>query len=146
MAALSKTKPPRDYPNMNAVLALSLTLDLRPRVVAGATQPVPGSSSGLRLNTPVAIGTIPAGSFLVASGVSVKAATTGAATIDIGTEAAPTKYFAATPLNATAYLEGNSTTLGVVDAETVVYATLKGSADLSNGLAKVVIAYYAKND
>ena len=102
-------------------------------------------SALLKFNVPVVIGTIPARSFVQGMTWHVAKATTNACTLDVGTKAAPTKWLAAGPLNAIARNDAAATTYGYIgDADTPVYATLKGNADPAGGIFSFLIYYYPK--
>jgi hypothetical protein len=139
-------KPARDYPNQNSLHGMAITYDSRPVSIIGAPAPITPSTL-LKLNTAVPIGTLPARAFVTGLDWSVAAASTGAATLDLGTIAAPTKWLTAVPLNAIAIGAAAAATLGyVANVDTVVVATLKGSADLSNAVFKFLLSYYSKAD
>jgi len=145
MVVTSPLKPPpaRDYPNINALNGIRYFFDATPIQTVGGIQT---PSALLKLNTPVVIGTIPAKAFVVGGSIHVKTATTGAATLDIGTKAAPTRFLTALPLNAALRDDDLlKTKIGIIgDSDTPIYATLKGSTDLSNGIFSVLLFYYAK--
>ncbi|RPJ80706.1 MAG: hypothetical protein EHM13_11615 [Acidobacteria bacterium] len=136
--------PARDYPNINALHGLRYFFDSTPiMTVGGIQQP----SALLKLNTPVVIGTVPRRSFVIGGTVHVKTATTGAATLDIGTKANPTRFLQAMPLNAVIREDDLPAELGYIgDVDTPIYAPLRGSTDLSNGVFSYLMYYYSKGD
>jgi hypothetical protein len=137
--------PARDYPNINALHGIRYFFDSTPIQTVGGIQT---PSALLKLNTPMVIGTIPARAFVVGGSIHVKTATTGAATLDIGTKANPVRFLTALPLNAALrdddLLKAKIGYIG--DTDTPIYATLKGSPDLSNGIFSVLLYYYSKGD
>jgi hypothetical protein len=135
--------PARDFPSMNALNAVRYFFDATPiETIGGIQQP----SALLKLNKPMLIGTIPGKAFVVGGSIHVKTATTGAATLDIGTKANPVRFLTALPLNAALRDDDLlKTKIGIIgDSDTPIYATLKGSADLSNGIFSILLYYYAK--
>lgn len=137
--------PARDYPNINALNAIRYFFDSTPvETVGGIQQP----SALLKLNKPMLIGTIPGKAFVVGGSIHVAKVTTGAATLDLGTKAAPTRFLTALALNA--LLRDDDllkAKIGIIgDSDTPIYATLKGSADLSGGIFSILLFYYSKGD
>lgn len=142
----NKPAPARDYPNMNALNAVRYFFDSTPIETLGGTQQ---PSALLVLNKPSLIGTIPAKAFVVGGSIHVKAATPVGppfATLDLGTKADPTRFLAALPLK-TLLRDDDllKTKIGIIgDVDTPIYATLKGSADLTGGIFSVILFYYPK--
>jgi len=137
--------PARDYPNMNAYNGIRYFYDSTPVETAGGIQT---PSALLKLNKPMLIGTIPRLAFVVGGSIHVKKVTTGAATLDLGTKADPVRFLTALPLSV--LLRDDDllkTKIGIIgNADTPIYATLKGSADLSGGIFSILLFYYAKGD
>lgn len=125
-------KPARTYPNMNAVQGVRLHWRL------GA----PGV--GLPDGIPVPIGTIPAGSFLMSLAGDVQTPAAGI-TLDIGTQASPTRWLAAQSLAVAGLFGGVDQNMGYVADDTVVYATLHGTVG-ADGEATVLLTYYTQKD
>jgi hypothetical protein len=149
MVVTSPLKPPpaRDFPSMNALHGVRLHFDSTPVYHAGADAAY-APSSLLKLNVPVVFGTVPKNAFMVGGTVHVSKVTAGAATLDIGTKAAPTRFLAALPLNALFRDDDLIATAAgwIGDVDTPLYATLKASSDLSGGIFSFLLYYYAKGD
>lgn len=142
MAILPMTRnapPPRIYPNMNAIDGIRLTYNSGE---PGAPGPF------LKLNVPIPIGTAPAQAFVTGFDWHIRVASTGAATLSVGTLAQPTRFMNAEPLNAAAQDSADAATAYgyLSDDVEVIYALLQGSADLSNAVFTALLTYYAHSD
>jgi hypothetical protein len=146
MVVTTTLKPPpaRDYPNINALQGIRYFYDSTPVEYPGGSQ---AAGSGLLLNKPVVIGTVPARSVLFGSTIHVKQPTSGASTLDVGIIGTPTKYGAAFPLNAAMIDDDFVTNAGYVgDADTPIILTLKGSDVLTGSIFSILLYYYSKID
>jgi hypothetical protein len=146
MPVTTQNKPPpaRDYPNINAVQAIRYDYDSTP-INTGFGIQTP--SALLKLNTPVLFGTIPGKSLLFGSTICIQAPTIGAATLDVGTLAAPTRFGSGFLLNAKLIDDDFITNAGYIgDADTPICLTLKGASDLSGSIFSVLLYYYSKFD
>lgn len=138
-------RPPRDYPNMNALLGIRGFWDVGSQA--------PGTI--LRVDTPVVLGKVPALAFITYATVSCSVVVTGPTTpiLDIGLRDPATGVVtrqglvAAADLTALGITAGAGASRGVQASEQEVVAILGTSGGLPTaGRFNALVTFYAKRD
>jgi hypothetical protein len=146
MALQQKMKPPRDYPNMNAIHAI------RGQWAVGVAQT--NLSLPLTLNVWTQLGTIPGNSMITAAemGVTLPTLPTGAL-LDLGfsesPNVVPASAAASQVLDAAGVFPVAKTAvgLGYRPNRTIVWGRLRsGSGELTVGGCTAIVSYYPKQD